>query len=256
MSSSAQILAGIGNGLFILAMLVAVIRLLLLWRRSRQLPELAIGVGFALIAGVGLPAMGLGGLGSESNAGVDYWLVGFGLVNVAVGIFAVQVFTWKVFRPDAAWAAALAWGSLVAGLVIAAGGLRAIAAAPPDVTPAVAGTSWWLALRLLFEVWYVWTGVESLREYFKARRRLALGLSDPVAANRFLLWGAMGVYLAFNGAFAMALEQSGMTPIKDSLPALVLAANGVGAGVLILLTFMPPKSYCDWVRTRAAVEAS
>jgi hypothetical protein len=171
-------------------------------------------------------------------------------------MFSVQAFTWKVFRPDAVWAAALVWGSLVAGIVIAAGSLRAIAAAPPDVAPAEAGTSWWLGLRLLFELWYVWTGVESLREYAKARRRLALGLSDPVAANRFLLWGAMGVYLALNGAVGMALEQSGMTPMKDALPALVLAANGVGAGVLILLTFVPPKSYCDWVRRRAAVEAS
>jgi len=254
--SSAQILAGIGNGLFVLALLVAVVRLLLLWRRSRQLPELAVGAGFALIAGVGLPAMGLGGVGSESNVGVDYRLMGFGLVSVAAGIFALQAFTWKVFRPDAAWAAALAWGSLVAGVVIAAGSLRAIAAAPPGVAPSAASTGWWLALRLLFEVWYVWTGVESLLEYSKARRRLALGLSDPVAANRFLLWGAMGVYLALNGAVAMALEQNGMTPMRDSLPALVLAANGVGAGVLILLTFMPPKSYCDWVRTRAAVAAS
>jgi hypothetical protein len=253
---SAQILAGIGNGLFTLAMLVAVIRLLLLWRRSRQLPELAVGAGFALIAGVGLPAMVIGGIAAESNTQVDYWLLGFGLVIVAVGVFAVQVFTWKVFRPDAAWAAALAWGSLVAGVVIAAGSLRTIAAAPPDVAPAAAGTSWWLALRLLFEVWYVWTGVESLREYVKARRRLALGLSDPVAANRFLLWGAMGAYLALNGAVAMALEQSGMTPMKDSLPALVLGANGIGAGLLITLTFMPPKSYCDWIRRRAAAEAS
>ena len=44
--------------------------------------------------------------------------------------------------------------------------------------------------------------------------------------------------------------------MKEPLPALLLAANGVGAGVLILLTFMPPKSYRDWVRERAAVEAS
>jgi hypothetical protein len=254
--SSAQVLAGLGNGLFIAVMLVAVIRLLLLWRRSRELPELAIGVGFALIAALGLPAITLGGAGAESAAKVDYWLVGFGLVSVAGGIFAVQIFTWKVFRPHAAWAAALAWGSLVAGVVIAAGWLRAIAAAPPSAAPLVAAMGWGLALRLLFEVWYVWTGVESLLEYSKARRRLALGLSDPVTANRFLLWGAMGAYLALNGAVAMVLEQKGMTPMKDTLPAMVLAANGVGAAVLILLTFMPPKSYCDWIRGRAAVEES
>ena len=185
--SSAQILAGIGNGLFILAMLVAAIRLLLLWRRSRQLPEFAVGVGYALIAGVGLPAMGLGGIGFESNAGVDYRLMGLGLVSLAVGIFALQAFTWKVFRPDAVWAAALAWGSLAAGIVIAAGSLRAIAAAPPGVAPSVAGMNWWLAVRMLFEVWYVWTGVESLREYVQGAaaarpRTVRSGGREPVAA--------------------------------------------------------------------------
>jgi hypothetical protein len=254
--SSAQILAGLGNGLFIAVMLVAVVRLLLLWRRSRQLPELAIGTGFAVIAVFGLPAIILGGAGAESAAEANYWLVGFGFMSMAAGMFAVQVFTWKVFRPDAAWAAALAWGSLLAGVVIAAGCLRAIATAPPGVAPLMATMSWGLALRLVFEVWYVWTGVESLLEYSKARRRLALGLSDPVTANRFLLWGVMGVYLALNGAVAMTLEHNGMSPTEDALPALVLAANGVGAGVLMVLTFMPPKSYCDWIRGRAALEAS
>jgi hypothetical protein len=172
-------------------------------------------------------------------------------------LFAVQVFTWKVFRPDAAWAAALAWGSLAAGTVVAAGCVWAIATAPPDVPPSTAANgSWGMALRVLFEIWYVWTAFESLLEYSKSRRRLALGLSDPVAANRFLLWGAMGLYLALNGAFATLLEQNGMSPTEDSLAALVLAANGLGAAVLMLLTFFPPKSYCDWVRGRAAVAAS
>src|SRR5690606_3537968 len=47
---------------------------------------------------------------------------------------------------------------------------------------------WWLRS---FVVWSypLWTMVESYRYYGLLRRRLALGLSDPLLTNRFFLWG-------------------------------------------------------------------
>lgn len=253
--TSAQILAGLGNGLFTVAMLVTSLRCLLLWRRTREVPELAIGMGFLLLAGFGFPLMAIAGIGSGAVSGVNHWLLGLGLAAIGLGIFSLQVFLWKTFRPHQAWAALLTWATLVGALAICIGSLRTLDAAPADAEPIAATRSWWLALRLAFEAWYVWTAVESLSEHARARRRLALGLSDPVVVNRFLLFGAMGAYLALNGAVATALEYRGMSPLTDALPALVLAANGGVAAILILLAFVPPKAYVARIRRNAAVAA-
>jgi hypothetical protein len=254
--TSAQLLSAIGNGLFTLAMLVAAVRCLLLWRRTRQLPELAVGAGFFLIAGVGYPLMAASGLGNAAAAGVNLWLLGGGLAGIGLGIFSLQVFIWQAFRPGAAWAAGLAFATLAAGVVVTLGAIHALASAPSDVAPVESGRSWWLALRLLFEAWYVWTAAESLHEYTRARRRQAIGLSDPVVVNRFLLFGGMGAYLAVNGAVAMVLEFNGASPLVDMAPALVLAANGTVAAALILLAFLPPKAYVDFIRARDAAAAA
>lgn len=251
MTTSAQLLAGLGNALFTLAMLTASLRCLLLWRRTRQVPELAIGVGFLLVAGPGFPLMALA-LGGRSVSEVHLPLLGLGLAAIGLGIVSLQVFLWKTFRPREGWAALLTLATLLAVAAIWLGCLSTLRAAPLDADPIAAARDWWLALRLTFEAWYVWTAVESLREHARARRREALGLSDPVVVNRFLLFGVMGAYLALNGALATLLEYRGQSPLTHALPALVLAANGGGAALLILLAFLPPDAYLARVRRRAA----
>jgi hypothetical protein len=250
--TSAQLLAGLGNGLFTLAMLTAAVRCLLLWRRTRQIPELAIGVGFLLVAGPGFPLIALSGIGGRSVAELSLPLLGLGLSAIGLGIVCLQVFLWKTFRPREAWAALLTLATLLAVVAICGGALATLRAAPADAPPIAAASDWWLALRLTFEAWYLWTAFESLREHARARRRLALGLSDPVVVNRFLLFGVMGAYLAANGALATLLEYRGLSPLTDALPALVLAANGGGAAVLILLAFLPPESYLARLRRGGA----
>jgi hypothetical protein len=254
--SSAQILAALGNGLFVATMLTAAVRVLLLWRRTRQLPELAVGAGFLLTAGVGFPLMIAGGIGRVPCGDLSLPWVGVGILTVGIGLGALNVFTWKVFAPDRPWAAGLALGSFAVGLGIAVGAVLTLARAPAHADPIEAGTFWWMGLRMGFQVWYVWTAVASLREWTRARRRVAMGLSDPVVANRLLLWGAMGAFQALDGAVAMALEQSGRSPVHDPISALVLAANGIVSGGLILLTFMPPRSYLRFVRGRAALASA
>lgn len=247
----AGILAAAGNGVFMAATLAVSVRLLLRWLRTRQLPELAVGIGFLLV-GCGLPLMAAGGIGRASCGDLDLLPIALGLAAIGGGIGALNLFTWRVFQPHRSWARALALGSFAAGGGVALGAVRALALAPADADPIAFATHWWLGLRLLFELWYAWTAVESLREWAMARRRLALGLSDPVVTNRFLLWGTMGAALALNGLVATLLEQRGLSPVHDAAPAVVLALNGLVAGSLMLLTFMPPRSYVDLVRRRAA----
>jgi hypothetical protein len=254
--SSAAIVAGAGNGLFILAMCSAAVRCLLLWRRTRQAPELFVGIGFLSIAGLGYPLMAASGVSGASAADVNLFVLAAGLVAVGAGVVSLQVFTWRAFRPDARWAWGIVAASGLVALAVCWGGSRAIAQAPADLAPVAVSREWWLVLRGLFEVWYLWTAIEGLREWRQARKRMTLGLSDPLVVDRFFLWGAMGLFLSLNGAVASWLEWNGASPLHDLSAALTLALNGGVAGALIGLIFLPPQAYRDWVRRRAGAVAA
>ena len=247
-----QALAGVGNAVFALVEAVVGIRLLLLWRRTRQLPEFTVGMGLLLVGGLGFPLMVAGGLGRLSNGEISLLIVGLGVASIGLGVTALNVFTWKVFRPHQPWGAALSLGTLLAGGVICVGAVRSMSLGPAAEDPIVTATRWWIALRLLFQVWYIWTAIETLSEYARARRRLALGLSDPVVGNRMFLWGAMAVLGTLNNTVAVTLEWHGLSPMYDPSAALVLAANGLVMGAFMVLTFMPPRSYVRFISRRAA----
>jgi hypothetical protein len=247
---SAQLLAGLGNVLFVAAIFTISVRLLLLWRRTREWPELLISSGFLLLGLLGFPLMLASGLDGPAMSGVHVALLAGGVGAIAVSIVLFHAFTWLVFRPNETWAALFVAANGLAGVLVAVLLTRAVAIAPGDTPPYTVHAPFSLALRLLFEVWYVWVAVEALLEWSRARKRMALGLSDPVVVNRFLLWGSMGVVLALNGGVAMILEARGLSPMTDALPALWLGLNGAVAGVLMFLTFVPPASYTAWIRRR------
>jgi len=246
----AQILAGLGNLLFVSAILVVSVRLLLVWRRTREWPELLISSGFLALALVGFPLMLAAGVERPTTGEVSLPLLAAGLAGVAASLVLIHAFTWRVFRPNEGWAAFFVVANAVAAAGVAGLFVRAIAIAPPDTPPMSVHPPYSLALRLLFEVWYAWVAVEALREWDRARKRMALGLSDPVVVNRFGLWGSMGVVLALNGAVAMVLEARGLSPVHDALPAIWLGMNGAVAGVLMFLTFAPPARYVAWIHHR------
>ena len=227
-------------------------RLLLLSRRTREWPEFLIGAGLLLPAAVALPFMAASGLSSPSISGLNLPVLAIGLLGIAGSIAFLMAFTWRVFHPSSPAAAIFAIGTGLAALAVCGLFLHAMVSAPPTSSPRDIHGPYSFAVRLLFEIWYAWMGIESLLEWSRARRRLALGLSDPVVVNRFALWGAMGLALTFNGAVAMALESSGWDTMKDPLPAFWLALNGVVASALMFLTFVPPAGYLDWIRSRHA----
>lgn len=111
---------------------------------------------------------------------------------------------------------------------------------------------WMSAMRLPFGIWYGWTAFESLRCWQQGRRRRALGLSDPVVVNRFLLWGTMGVLESFANLGGLAIELQGANMFQSLAGALFMGANGVIASSLMFLTFMPPQAYLRFVEARAA----
>jgi hypothetical protein len=104
-----------------------------------------------------------------------------------------------------------------------------------------------------FALAFGWMAVESLRYHALLRRRLALGLADPVVTNRFLVWGAGAAATSVLVLLLMGLYLQGITLLANSLSASVLVTvSGLVMSVVPWLTFAPPAAYLRFVSRRAA----
>lgn len=203
------------------------VRLLWLARRTRELPELAIGASFLLAGGLGGTLTVLAGERSVA-------LFAVGSLLVDLGVACLAVFTWRVFRPDAAWGAAL-FAACLAGFAI---GFLGKLVTGGFGTPT---TSLWDWITLLSRMaMYGWGACESLIHHLAGRRRLRLGLADPLVVNRFLLW-AIGLFAVFAIWAQLAVVMVvGVDPRVTFLGTALLGFVCAGA---LWLAFFPPSSY-------------
>lgn len=225
-------------------------RLLGLARRSGEEPERWLGLAFAS-AGTSvwlLPLAASGALAPEpsrllalaAQAGITGAVVGFAL------------FVWRVFRPASRPAAVFAVGLIAAN--VAAGG--AVVASGTPVPVGAVGLATILARCAVL----LWMFFESSVHARRMRRRLRLGLADPVIANRFVLWSIWTGALALIPLFVLALRALGLlvaaapgAPIPATLGAVLaaLGAGGAAAAVAVWLAFFPPPSYARWLVAHA-----
>lgn len=244
-----QALGAAAVGLLVATSIVVGIRLLALHRRSGGAPELLLGLMLLLSVGAGYPL-----LIAANRAGPDavrpLFIVSTLCVNA--GFAMLFAFTWRVFRPDAAWGRALAGAGMLALLTNAA--LRcwdAATGAEVRIAGEVLRESLLQGAPVLLA--YLWTAWESLRYHGLMRRRLALGLADPTVCDRFLLWGLMALFVAAG----VTLNGVALWRQVDILttPWVLLASSGTGLAqaILLVLAFVPPSSYLAWVRSRARV---
>jgi hypothetical protein len=235
--------------------LVLSVRLLRLWGRSRQLPELTIGASF-LIAGVfGFVATVLGNPGTPGlNPDLAFKIMVSGLGLISVGVALNYLFVWKVFRPDSSWAQALFWiatGVLAMTVIPLAGDSSGSTPAPfgpltalGDATRMGAGA---------------WGAFESLRYFTLMRRRLQIGLAEPAVTNRFLLWGI--ATLTTSGIFfaSSTLVRLYFSPGEGALTpglTIVVALGTLSVAIVQWLAFLPPAFYLRWVEGRAPAAES
>jgi len=248
-------LALVATLVFIAVSFFVGIRLLAIAARTRGLPELTLGLALFLIVGVGYPvslaarALLLG----ESPGIAGRVLLPLASVLMNVGWAAVWVFTWRVFRPEATWARLLA-SAAIALLLLLAGASVSRAVAEPKAARLLAPTLTGNATLLLAQACYMWTAFESLRYWTLLRRRLALGLADPVVANRFLLWGVVAVLSALSLAGPTFASLVGAPPDTPFFR-LTSAVAGLGCSTALALAFLPPRAYLRWVRGDADARA-
>jgi hypothetical protein len=226
-------------------------RLIARARRSRGWPEFLMGVTYTAAPGLGYPLLITAPLWPTREASLGAVVVGELLIMT--GCSAFMVFNAKVFRPTAGWAMSLAW---VGVSVIVAGGCAVILAHVSTADAALAverargGTA---AMLTALGAGYAWTAFEGLRYHRMMRRRIALGLAEPIVANRFLLWALAGIVATAWNTVSCTYLLAGANIGTHPVPLLATCLGGLVSAVLQVLIFMPPARYVRWIeRDRAA----
>ena len=241
-----QLVAAIGGLSFVLCSLVTGARLLFVARRTRQLPELACGFGLFLMGGLGYPMTLLGEHGTFLSDVARGALVAGNNFSAVLGLTGFAFFTWRVFRPESTLGRAAVWAFAILftssfGYRLATTGFAPIALDGSPQTPLHAV----LTVAVL-----AWAGTESLYYHGRLRKRMLLGLSDPILVQRMWMW-AQGMFAAgiLSGisSFAIMLD----VPFNQTAwGMLTIGCLGTVAAGSIWLAFFPPDRYAAWVRNR------
>lgn len=242
-----ELLAACGGGAFVLASLVLGARLMLLARKTRGLPEFALGFGLFLMGGIGYPLMAVAQQATQLDLGTRVGLIVTQMLFTTIGMTGVTLFTRRVFRPQeawAAWATPLTTVSYLAFLLAQGlGGGFAEALATQGV--------WYHSTYIGIGV-MGWTGWESLRYHSLMRRRLSLGLADPVVVDRFRLWAiAMFAAASISTIGVMLQRIFGISVNGTTAGHLLVGPLGLLIAGALWLAFLPPASYLARVRRRA-----
>jgi hypothetical protein len=236
----ALLMQSVTGTIYLLTITAVGIRLLALARRSRVLPELMLGISL-LVGGTFGATLEASGLALATK--IEPQMVGtLLLAGKSCGLVALGcqgVFLWKVFRPDATWAPALIGVCLALSITAIVG----FAQSGTFTTGHVPMLWFWLELvaRTAGSVWLV---CESIHYYRLMKKRITLGLADPVVGNRFLLWAIAGVC-------GISMMLTAVPPVLYPTTThwlmvwdiALFSSCGIGFCIAYSLVFFPPAFY-------------
>lgn len=228
------------------------IRMLSLARKTRKLPELCMGLGLSAFALAQVSRLALGGLGDrlDPQLMLDAYVfmqVGYLLTQLGLCFFTASAFGLRSHWRWALLVALVALCALSRTMMVQASAPRFLSGAPSQMT------AFWDPVAVAsFALAFAWMAAESLRYHGLLRRRLALGLADPVVTNRFFVWGAGAAATSLLVLLLLGLYLQGITLMGNSLAASVLVTvSGLVMAVVPWLTFAPPGAYLRFVQQRA-----
>jgi hypothetical protein len=231
----------LGMGVLIAVCAAVGIKLLALGIRTRRIPELAMGAGYLCFGGLGYPLSAAARAGAGGSPEVSGALLASALLLQNLGVLGCYVFTWQVFRRDR-------WGlAAAAAAAVALGASWAGHGFDPGWTGARSAGPWYYTGLAVRAAAFAWAALEAGSYHAQLRRRLRIGLADPVVTHRVLLWCVSStlIVVAFGVFFLGQRSRAGVT----ATPVVLLtAACGLGAGAAIWLAFFPPTPYLRWLR--------
>jgi hypothetical protein len=101
----------------------------------------------------------------------------------------------------------------------------------------------------------LWGAAESFAYWLKMRRRVKIGLADPVVSNRFLMW-AIGAFAAGWGTAVGTVAQivTGVATTELGWVMVSSSMHGLVAAIAIALAFIPPGFYVRYIQASAEQE--
>lgn len=250
-----SILAGLiylaSTAAFSILAIVVAIRLLALARRTKRVPERSLGMALGLTAGLGYGILIVGLVGRRAAGWDDApefytWIIGAGWIFHNLGVSFMLDFVRRVFRPGEAWA-----GILQVGLSIVLWGAWLMDALQGGLVAGRPGTYYWLCFAVI-GTYPLWTAIEALHYWGMMRKRVQLGIADPLVANRFLLWAIASLCTMasiWTVEIATFLGYERLSPDAAHITSFTMIGTSVLGIVTICtywLTFFPP----DWYRAR------
>lgn len=241
-------LVGVAMLLFVVACSAVGVRLLWVARLGGGRPALLCGNGFCLISMLGFPLGVLSGQGLVPVEQVHLPLAAISLLANLLGMACFFVFTVSVFRPTALWAHTLAGAAIACTAMACVAILAALAVAPGSASSFTVTWGWSATFQALCALCFLWMGCEGLLEWRMSRRRLALGLSDPLVSNRLLMWGLFGISTTLLCLVLLGVQLSGKPTATSALAQLGQALFGVLSCGAVTLAFFPPRTYLARLR--------
>lgn len=243
-----QILALPGFLAFFFVSLWVGVRLLAQWGRTRELAELLLGVGVLCIGPVGFGLVMLATAAGAANPEAPSFFGGLSAVAVACGASAKAVFNWRIYHPRSRVAGGVAIAAMVAlGVAIVCDGFATGFAPASWMQPG------WMLVRQVVQIGVLlWGAAESLGWWLRMRRRVRVGLGDPIVASRFLLWALAAASAATGSLVGMTVGLASGRGMNE-LPELTLVLSGFGlvSAVSLWLAFATPA----WWRARVLAQA-
>ena len=225
------------------------VRLLMLARRTRLVPELCFGLSFLFLGVVGYPLSIAARKAAMAGMPVPQ-LLPSALLFQDLSALTMFIATWQTFRPLQRWLRLVMWS----GVAVFAASLLG-----DSVTSgawAFRDGGFWYELGFWARASaFVWAAIEADRYHRTMQRRLKLGLADPVVTDRFRLW-TISSYAICAAFLIFYLGRLFADNVATSIP-VILATSVAGfvAGVTVWLAFVPPKAYVALVRKQADVDA-
>lgn len=226
-------LASLGYAAFVSTSLVLGLLLLLLWRRTRQTPELAIAATLicaALAFALAIAAYSLQDLPPLASVLLET-LSSF---SAHLSSASLALATRLLFRREARWAR-----RLQISITLALAATFSLRLVDPLAFPPPALVFWTYTPLGAFV--YAWAAWESFGCWAALRRRAPLDLADRGLARRFLLWGIAGTSAV--AIFGIAMVERAIGPgTLSGFSIALMSALGLIAASGISFAFFPRRS--------------
>jgi hypothetical protein len=241
MEQSAYLIS-IAAGIFYL---IAGYRLLRLSGRTGERPELLLGIYFALtgqwyVLYNAPDLLGIEALPPLVNHGFEWLYV--------VGVVPYLLFIRSAFRPGSVWATTVVIGCTLClftgATALTLGGEFSITLDDP------AFMIEWIG----YTVPCVWMCCEGALSNAAARKRVRIGLCDPIVANRYLLFACFGFCQTAACASELSWAYANSTGgAASSISEVLLGGTEIASVAVLWLAFFPPLVYRRWIDGRAAL---